>query len=112
MPRDFRMVSGDSATLSMTARDLSDAVVDLTGGTLRWELHAKGCGDADVSKATGGSGITVTDADDGTFTVTLDPGDTTDLRGEYLHEAQFTSAGGAVTTVVRGRLTIIDDIVE
>lgn len=111
MTTRFEMYSGDTRTLTVTVRDTSGAAVDLTGATARWALAKKVGQAALVSKSTG-SGIELTDAANGEFTVTLDPADTADLVGDYWHEAEVTDSAGRVVTVFQARASIKQDINE
>jgi hypothetical protein len=107
--QNVRMTSGDSRLLTVTVRDDTGVKHDLTGSSIRWQLAPRyGC-DIVASKAVG-SGVTITSALNGTFTVQLDPADTACLCGEYRHEAEVTDSAGNVATVLSGTVTIRKDI--
>ena len=97
----FEVWSGESRTLTMHARDSSNAVKNLAGLTLTCRV-----GDAPNVPWTTSSLFTpatsVVSAADGTFTATIVGGDTSDLHGEYQH--QTTDQNGVVLT--EGRLRI------
>ena len=113
--QNFTMYRGDNRNLNFTARDASNAVVDITGTTLRWSAkHAVNSGTADISKSTGGSGITITDGPNGAYTVALVPADTASLAVEkqiqLVHEVEITDVLGTVDTISVGTGTILRDI--
>jgi len=98
------MTAGDSETCAATATDSAGTAIDLSGATITYQLTD---GASVLVEKSLGDGITVTVAASGTFSVALDPADTTGLEaGTYWHSASITSSGGAVTTVLRGRLRI------
>lgn len=98
------LVAGEDRTLSFEARDYLQNVKDITGATISWRM-ARQLGCDNVLEKTG----TITDADDGLFTVTLTDDDTTDLSGDYEHIANVTIAG-VTTAVVYGRFRVRDNI--
>ena len=112
MRRDLEMHRGTTLTHSVTAKKDGGAAIDLTGLTgsgVRWRLTDWDKLETKVTK-TIGSGVTVTDASNGKFTVTLDPGDTINLEPDYYrHEGEVTEGSGAITTVTRGVLEIRRD---
>lgn len=98
------MTAGDSETLAGTATDSAGTAIDLTGASIAYSLTD---GTSTLVSKSVGSGITVTVAASGTFSVLLDPVDTAGLEaGTYWHGAAVTSASGTVTTTLRGRLRI------
>ena len=114
--QNFSMYRGDTRNLNFTARDDSNNLVDITGATLRWAAkHAvNSTGAAVISKATGGSGITITDGPNGAYTVALLPADTSGLSIEkqiqLVHEVEITDASSNVDTISVGTATILRDI--
>lgn len=81
------MYAGDYITLEFVATEESGAVLDLTGLTVKWGLGRTKEGPALLTK-TAGSGLTVTDAAAGKFSVVLDAADTLKFAGDYYHEAK------------------------
>ena len=109
--QNFEMFQGDSKDLVVTVSDAAGQPVDLTGASIKWRAApAVDSAVATISKATG-SGIVITDAVAGEFTVSLVPADTQTLDGEFYHEAQVTDAAGAVSTVLSGHLTILPALI-
>lgn len=113
----FKMVSGDSKQLNITATESDGTAIDLTGvSAIKWSLFSTTNGTEILTK-TLGSGITVTTALSGVFAVVLDPADTTSLSGEYRHEVQITDASSNILTLSEntnldsGTLTIRKDLI-
>ena len=103
---DFTMFQGDTKTLEFTVKDGDGAVVDLTGATsIRWNLARRVSSAAIITKDLD-SGITVIDAANGRFDVSLTSADTENLSGRYYHEAEVIDASGDVATVETGATTI------
>lgn len=95
----FKMVSGDSKDLNITATDGAGAIIDITGvSDIKWQLFTPISGAAIISK-TLGAGVTVTDAVAGEFSVSISPTDTDDLDGDYWHEVQITYSNGNIVTL-------------
>ena len=105
MAVDHTMVQGDTVALDFSIVDDDDDPVNLTGATVRWQLSRRERLEPIVQKISG-SGITVTDAVGGLFTVDLAPSDTEDLYGTYYHEAEVTDASGNISTVRTGEIVI------
>ena len=76
--------------------------LDLTGATVEsWAKERANHDDAIPLT------ITVTDAPHGTFMLTLPP----DMEaGTFLYDVEVTTPDGAVTTWVRGLLTVVNDV--
>ncbi len=110
MSEKIEFVSGDSKRLVVSVTDDNDTAVDLTGAVISWQLARSVYGSAEISKSVG-SGIAITDAVNGEFTVTLDPLDTDALEGDFYHEAQVTDTLGDISTVFSGNITIIKDLI-
>lgn len=108
--------SGDDKRLNYTVKDGAGAVVVITGATLKWGLSRKKTGEVApiggeiVSKSTG-SGITITDGDNGELRVDLDAADTAPLRGSHYHELEMV-LGGKRSTLAYGQVEILVDLLE
>lgn len=99
--------------LRVTVLDNDDQPVDITGATIRWQLAGRvGSTSPLVSKATGGQGVEITDAENGVFEVTLDSADTDGLNGTYYHEAELVDAQGKKQTVMVGEITIVRVLIQ
>jgi hypothetical protein len=110
--QDVTMWSGDDIALVVTVTTDGTTAVDITAYTINYVLqNAVDQYTQRVSKATGGSGITITDAINGEFTVTLADTDTSTYSGTYYHEAQVTDGSGNKYTVMTGTVTIKKDVI-
>ena len=108
--QDVTMWSGDDITIVVTVTTNGTSAVDITAYTVSYVLQTDAF-TANVTKATGGSGITITDAINGEFTVTLADTDTSGLSGRCYHEAQVTDGSGNKYTVMTGTVTINKDAI-
>ena len=102
--QDFEVWQGDDKQLrvSVTDPDTGDPK-GLSGvGAIEWVLVDTD-GSVLLSKTLSGGGITVTDANGGVFTVTLDASDTAAIDpGYFRHEADVEDAAGDSVTVTVG----------
>ena len=90
-------VAGDDTTLTITAKDKDGVVVDLSGATIVWGVKKRlDNASTEFTKSTG-SGITITDATNGVFVVSIDAADTTNLSGYYFHESKITDVTSKVS---------------
>lgn len=110
--QDFTIFRGDTKTLTYTIKDANDAIVDLTGGTAKWEAaRSVNSATKDIQKSTS-SGIAIMAPTSGILVVTIDPADTASLGvGGYYHELEFTDASGRVSTVATGRMTLKEELI-
>ncbi len=99
------LVSGDDAMLEVTVLNIDGSAKVITGATITWELSRRAGTSAKVTKT-----ATITDGTNGIFQVAVDS--TGDLSGDYHHEAEMTESGGAVGTVMTGRVLINRDTVN
>jgi len=91
---------GETKILLVSLVDTDGAAVDITDATIKYRA-------GDISKATGGNGIAITDGPGGQFELTLSPEDTIDHRvGVYSHECKVKLSSGAVHVVFVGTLRI------
>jgi hypothetical protein len=110
--QNFEAYKGDTRNISVSVEDDDGAAVDLTGATIKWAAANTPTSVAVISKQTGGSGISITDASGGVFVITLQPADTASLRARtYYHEAQVTDAGGVISTVLTGKMKLFEDLI-
>lgn len=106
MRRRITIIRGQSFTYSGVLRDDSGAPIDLTSLTLTWEA-----GDKDFLRTrielTEGNGITIDDAANGKWTVTIGKTDTEDeTEGLYTFQG-FASDGADINYLfTRGRLVL------
>jgi hypothetical protein len=110
MRRNIDLYRFESFSFSGVLRD-SAGVVDLTSATLTWRV---GSTDGRTTKLTltEGDGITVDEATDGTWTITIDPGDVDDLEpGYYTHQGKAV-IGSTTYLLVQGRFRLRRDLPE
>lgn len=98
-------------TFDVKARRPDGTDLNLTGATIQMTARAAVDGSAVFTKATGGSGITITDATAGEFAVTLTgSSDLANRGGTVLAYDIEAEVGGAVYTLVRGAIDIAQEI--
>jgi Ethanolamine utilization protein EutJ (predicted chaperonin) len=103
---DVTIYSGDSRTLSISVLNKSGLAVDISGSTIKWALIQNGTSILTYDNTTSSSGITITSGSGGTFSISIDNDDTTDLNGIYTHEARVTDSGGNSAIVFEGNFTV------
>jgi hypothetical protein len=111
--QNFEMAQGDYKELDFTVKNAAGVVVNIAGATINWMLTTQD--DLDVallSKATGGSGITITDGAAGECQVALDPLDTKEFDGVYHHELQLIDGSGNPNVVAEGTVEILESAIQ
>lgn len=110
--QNFEIYQGDDLALEVTVKNADGTPKDLTGATIRWALHTTNkAAVPKLSKAIS-TGIAVTDAAGGVFTVTIARADTAALKaGVYYHEAEITDAASKRATVLTGKATILQALI-
>lgn len=111
MAVDHEMTQGDTAALDFAIVDAGGGAVDLMGATIRWQMARSVRAAAILEKAIG-SGITITDAAAGKFTVELDPTDTAAITGTFYHEVEIIDAVGNVSTPRSGTILIKPGLIK
>lgn len=104
--QNFDVIAGEDRTLTLFARDPSNAVQNLTGLTINWRV-GRGPFDPDndtpVFTATG----SVVSAPAGSFTVPVTPNNTLCMgEGVYQHQAYTTDAQSNVAVVCAGQFRV------
>ena len=99
------ITAGEDRTVTFTARSPTQALVNLTGGTIVWRVGRRYDCDDNVIQKTG----TIVSASGGTFSVALDAADTDDLSGDFRHIGLVTISGD-VQAVVSGRFRVRNTI--
>lgn len=109
MRRDFRIRRGTTLSYPGVARQEDGTILDLTSAAISWRVGRFNRRVTEFTK-TVGSGITITDATAGEYTLQADPADTSELEPEiYSHEAEAT-VSGVVTTILNGCLDLQRDL--
>lgn len=99
--------AGDSLTISVTVYDGDGNTLDITGADFEWVLVDRATDTTLLTKSTGGGGISITDATNGEFEISIDSADTQDMDpGYYEHEAEMDD-GSTVATVLTGSFGIV-----
>lgn len=88
-------IAGDDAILDVVVYDEEGNVFDLTGATITYTIREYADSAAEITKTTG-SGITITDGQNGEFEINLDSSDTEDLYGKYVHRCTVEKGGDMV----------------
>lgn len=98
---DLVIVQGNSRGIVFTV-EAGGVAFDLSNvEDIQWSFFASLEKNTPLGTKTLGSGVTVTDAAEGEFTVDVDPTDTEDVQPAlYYHEAVIIDAGSEVYTVV------------
>jgi hypothetical protein len=104
--QDFQLYAGDDRVLSCSVVDSTGAAQSLVGITsLIWTLRTAPGATALLTKGIG-TGITVTNAAGGLYTIALDTLNTATLSGRYYHKAVLTDSVADITTIMEGWVTI------
>ena len=94
------LVEGDTATFGVDAEDQGGNDIDLAGGDAKAVIADDRGGAVQVTKTTGGGGITWTDRSAGGFDIQLESDDTDGLVGTYWLEVSVTTSSGDEYTVL------------
>jgi hypothetical protein len=105
LPRAEPYVAGDHLEIMVTVSNL-----DLTGADIRWAVFpwpegpkfGQASRTAAIEKSLG-NGITITNAAGGEFRIAIEPSDTSELSGFYVHEAQVTVNGQTYTVMTASK---------
>lgn len=109
MKRNIDMIKGQSFTFSGVLRDDSGTPRDLTSATLVWRVGGRFFSRS-LFSLTEGNGITITDATNGKWSVTIRPSDTDEQdSGRFRHQGEAT-IGTAVYPFTNGRIVIRQDL--
>lgn len=109
--QDLRMRWGDESAWAVTVTDTAGAPVDITGCTMRFSAK-RSRRDVDASAVfskTVGSGITLSDPQNGVATVALSDSDTSGLAPGRSHLLTFDwriTLGGQTQTIAYGSLLV------
>ena len=100
-----QIAKGDNYKLVVTVTDLSTgAAVNLTGASVSWEMYLNGS--SAYTRATGGSGITITNAAGGILEV--DGATSTLAFGTYQSALTITDTSSRISTVYRVDVSILN----
>src|SRR5688572_17610581 len=88
----LEVYQGEDRTLTIEARNNLNAALSLTGATLSWRV-GRNPYRLDSSWPIFTKTGTITDSDDGLFTVSISATDTQYMTGDYLHQGWATISG-------------------
>ena len=105
--QNLTMYAGDDKILIVTTTDPNDVPIDVSGCTIRWIVYKRSPQNIVIDKTTPSTGIALTDPTNGIFEITLVPGDTENLLGEYNHECELTDMDSKISTIFVGYIKIL-----
>ena len=97
--------SGVQKDLLVTCKTASGTPKDLTSATITYKIGDLYAGTTALTKSVG-SGITITDATAGEFTISIDAADTASLAGTYTHQLKVTDSSGKSDIILTGTVRI------
>lgn len=111
--QNFRMMGGNSRNIIVTVTNENNLPINLTNLIITFILKDDALSLSKIltKDNSGVGGITVTDAENGKFTVALLPADTINLGGNYYYDIELTD-GTNIWTVSVGTITVIRNVVE
>lgn len=108
---NFQIMRADSRQLRITVLNEQGTPVDITGAVINFRV-AKDKSKTPQIKLTNGDQVAILDGPRGECMVRLTSFDTLPLLGDYHYEVELLFPFGAVSTVLFGVLTILQDIRE
>ena len=106
MVQNLQVFGNTDNTLTLYARNVNNAVQNLTGLTLNWRVGFSPEDPDNTSPLFTKTG-TIVSASAGTFTVAIVADDTEFMRGDYTHDAVTTDGSGNQAVVTTGRFRVI-----
>lgn len=95
---------------SVVDQQIPAVVVDLTGSTLSFAFSSKVSPFTALFTKTVGSGLTITNATGGLFSVQIDKADVATLVGEHRYEVKMLDPAGKEDTIVEGTIVVSSSI--
>lgn len=104
--QDIEMREREDKTIDPSPlTDENDNIVDLSSAELSWVVF-----DGDqtyIEKSTSSGGVSITDAANGEWRISLDSSDTDGMGGSIsYHEARLVDSSGRESVVVEGEITV------
>ena len=100
------MISGDTHKLVVTTTFTSTGV-DLNNiDKVKWKLDLNSI---TINKSSTGADITIDSTSQ--MTVTINSSETEDYSGQFNHEAEIIDASNNVSTVMKGKISILEDTI-
>lgn len=108
----LKLKAGDDLSMKFTIVDSDGAVIDLTGGTIKFKI-ALTLGITDVAALYTDSYTTFTNPTGGIHTEVIPDLTTKDwAAGQYLYQSRFIDSSGIVQSEDIGRCTILENLLE
>ena len=104
------MYAGDTVVLNVSAKEADGSVLDLTGLSIMWAMGRSNNSTALLSKSVG-HGVTIVNAQNGEFRVTLAQNETATLNGSYYHEIRVAD-GDTSSVILAGSLEFTPTITK
>ncbi len=105
--QNIDIYKGDTKIVVVDVLDSSSIPVDITNCIINYVVYRMTPGTVVLNKTTS-SGIAMTIPANGIFEISLDPIDTENLLGYYLHECELTDIAGNISTIFTGKFTVFD----
>lgn len=105
---DITFYSGDSRNLVITVNDSNNQPIDLTGAKIEWIVTDD---TTTILSKSVNSGITISNAAEGQFTITLLATETRKFSGSYQHMGRVTLSDGSSSIVLVGTITITKSLI-
>lgn len=108
----LKLKAGDDLSMKFTIVDSDGAVIDLTGGTIKFKI-ALTLGVTDAAALYTESYTSFTNPTGGIHTETIPDLTTKDwVAGQYLYQSRFIDSSGIVQSEDIGRCTILENLLE
>lgn len=111
MAADFSMHAGDTKVLAVLVKTAAGQPVDVSAVELRFQIGRGPEYRPPLISKSVGNGIVVVDGPAGAFDVTIDPEDTSSLKGLFYYEGEMVD-GEIVSTVVWGYVQIQPALID
>ena len=106
---DLSIYRGDDATITLTVKDSSGSVVDITGFTF-WITVKVNASDSDENASIQKTVTNHTDPTNGETQIILDNNDTAINIGSYIYDIQMKDGNEKITTLTKGAFRILRDV--
>lgn len=106
---NLTIYQGATSAYNLTVAYSTGTAFDLTGATVYF-MAKSNYSDADGSAVISKSVSSHDDAENGLTSITINPADTSGLRGVYKYDIQLNTSGGAIYIISAGTLTILEKV--
>lgn len=112
-PLDLSVVANNRRYVTINVKKPDGTAENITGWGIKWQFFAKGSSTAKATKKTSDGTIVITNGAAGQFAFWIEPDDTADEEGEFIHEAVTVDGDNNPVTLTNndplltaGKLTI------